>query len=72
MSSAFSVDVLRATATRHGDKDGAAISKRTGVSQSTLSRLFAGQTVPTLPTLVAIRAAYGLGLDEMVPTETAA
>ncbi|MET8624581.1 helix-turn-helix transcriptional regulator [Kitasatospora sp. NPDC004669] len=72
MDSTFSADALIAVAIRHGDNDGAAISKRTGVSQSTVSRLLAGHTVPSLTTLVALRAAYRLSLDAMVPAEQAA
>nr|WP_235215332.1 helix-turn-helix domain-containing protein [Phaeacidiphilus oryzae] len=44
----------------------AALSERTGISQSTLSRLESGQRRPTLELLLPLARAYGVGLDELV------
>lgn len=49
-----------------GDDDVPAISKRIGISPTTFYRLAAGTTAPSLPTLWALRHAYGLKLDALV------
>ncbi|WP_327594609.1 helix-turn-helix transcriptional regulator [Streptomyces chartreusis] len=61
-----------------GDKTHAQIARRLKVKQSTVSRLLAGTTAPSLGTLLAIKGAYGIPLDELVvedapaPAETGA
>lgn len=42
------------------------IAQRIGVRSSTMGRLIAGRTTPSLSTLVALRAAYGISLDDLV------
>ncbi|MFF4900546.1 helix-turn-helix domain-containing protein [Streptomyces sp. NPDC001068] len=49
-----------------GDRTHAAIARRLQLRQSTVSRLIAGITAPSLPTLLAMRAAYGISLDDLV------
>ncbi|WP_030612216.1 helix-turn-helix domain-containing protein [Streptomyces sclerotialus] len=43
-----------------------ALSERTGISLSTLSRLESGQRKPTLELLLPLAKAYGVQLDELV------
>lgn len=43
-----------------------ALSRRTGISPSTLSRLESGRRRPTIELLLRIAVAYGLTLDELV------
>jgi transcriptional regulator with XRE-family HTH domain len=63
------LDAIAAAAAEHGDQTATKISKRTGISQAALSRLLARQTKPSVNTLVAFRAAYGISLDELIPRE---
>lgn len=62
----FRVDVLTDRARALGDETHYAIAQRAGVRESTISRLVAGRTVPSLPTLAALAAAYGTSLDDLV------
>lgn len=48
-----------------------ALSRRTGISVSTLSRLEAGHRKPTLELLLPLARAYQVALDELVDTPTA-
>lgn len=60
--------VIEQAASKAGDVGGSAISRRTGVSQATLSRLKRGRgKAPTLATLLAIRHAYRISIDSMLP-----
>lgn len=74
----FRADVLARKAKDVGDTTHYAIALRTGVRESTISRLLSGQTVPTLSTLIAVADAYDMALDELVgrtrivPTQRAA
>ncbi|MFC9604626.1 helix-turn-helix domain-containing protein [Streptomyces niveus] len=65
-------DILRACANKAGDETAGAIARKTGVRQSTVSRLLAGSTTPSLPTLIAMRAAYSISLDDLVNSGEAA
>ncbi|MGW3971110.1 helix-turn-helix domain-containing protein [Streptomyces ardesiacus] len=56
-------------AREHGDKLDIEIARRVRLTQSTVSRLLTGQTTPSLSSLVALRAAYGISLDELVPVQ---
>ncbi|GAA0493788.1 helix-turn-helix transcriptional regulator [Streptomyces olivaceiscleroticus] len=47
----------------------AALSERTGISPSTLSRLESGQRKPTLELLLPLAREYGVRLDELVGAE---
>lgn len=62
----FRADVLTAKAEAVGDTTNRLVAQRTGVRESTISRLVNGQTVPTLLTLGAIASAYGTTLDDLV------
>ncbi|GGZ23915.1 hypothetical protein GCM10010387_16470 [Streptomyces inusitatus] len=63
---AFRSDVLIKKARAAGDTTLYAIAVRTGVRESTISRILAGLTIPTLATLASIATAYGTTLDELV------
>lgn len=62
----FRADVLAQKAEAAGDRTHYAIAERTGVRESTISRIIAARTIPTLPTLVAMAIAYGTTLDDLV------
>ncbi|MFH7336642.1 helix-turn-helix transcriptional regulator [Streptomyces hygroscopicus] len=49
-----------------GDRTHAQIARRLKLRQSTVSRLLTGTTAPSLKTLLAIKAAYGIPLDDLV------
>ncbi|MFB8348004.1 helix-turn-helix domain-containing protein [Streptomyces niveus] len=59
-------DILRERAVKAGDETAGAIARKTGVRESTVSRLLAGRTTPSLSTLVAMRSVYGISLDDLV------
>jgi transcriptional regulator with XRE-family HTH domain len=61
---------LRSLRTEH-DMTLAAVSRATGISVSTLSRLEAGQRKPTLELLLPLARAYQVALDELVETPAA-
>lgn len=61
-------DVLCEQARKIGDRTHRAIALRAGVEQSTITRLLTGRTTPTAATLVALRQAYGVSLDDLLPT----
>ena len=63
---------LTSAAARAGDLTAYAMAHRIGVRQSTISRILAGRTVPSLPTIGALALAYGLKLDDLVEYQTAA
>ncbi|MFJ7592459.1 helix-turn-helix domain-containing protein [Streptomyces sp. NPDC097617] len=62
----FRADVLSKKAQAVGDTTNFDIAVRTGVRESTISRLMAGLTMPTVGTLGAIAVAYGTTLDDLV------
>ncbi|MEH0520536.1 helix-turn-helix transcriptional regulator [Streptomyces stelliscabiei] len=61
---------LRSAAAAKGDLTSYAIWKRTGVAQSTLSRLRRGVAKPAAETLLALSQAYGLSVDELIDRDT--
>jgi transcriptional regulator with XRE-family HTH domain len=66
---AAAIDQIAPRLRRAREKKGvtlAALSRTTGVSTSTLSRVESGQRRPSLELLLPITAALGLGLDEIV------
>ncbi|MDH6189212.1 Helix-turn-helix protein [Streptomyces sp. ADI96-15] len=65
-SARFCADFLTKKATAAGDITLHAIALRTGVRESTISRLVSGRTAPSLATLVAVADAYGCSLDDLV------
>lgn len=66
----FSADVLADKALAAGDITHQAIAHRIGVRESTIYRLLAGRTTPTLETACRIARAYGTSLDDLVPAHT--
>lgn len=56
---------LREKAEGVGDATPRAIAQRIGVAESTISRLFSGAT-PKIETLIALRDAYGLPIEDLV------
>ncbi|MYS78168.1 helix-turn-helix domain-containing protein [Streptomyces sp. SID5926] len=59
-------DLLLKTASAHGDRSCYAIAKRTGIAESTLSRLRRGVAKPAAETLLVLSQAYGLSVDELI------
>lgn len=59
-------DRLRKAAAAKGDLSSYAISKRTGLAESTLSRLRRGLVAPATGSLLTLAAAYGLTVDDLV------
>lgn len=59
-------DRLREAAAAKGDASSYAIAKRTGLAESTLSRLNRGKSRPTTGSLLILAAAYDLTVDELV------
>jgi transcriptional regulator with XRE-family HTH domain len=49
-----------------GDRTHADIARKLRLTQSTVSRLLSGTTSPSLRTLLRIRHAYGIPLDDQV------
>lgn len=64
------VERLRSAAAAKGDHTSYAIWKRTGVAQSTLSRLKRGIARPAADTLLILSAAYGVSVDELIDRGT--
>ena len=63
---------LREAADRAGDDNGAKISRRTGICESTVSRLMRGRVAPNLATLLSLRSAYRVPLDNLVDDDSEA
>ncbi|MEU6462763.1 helix-turn-helix transcriptional regulator [Streptomyces sp. NPDC046976] len=61
---------LRAARERHGATL-AGVSRSTGISSSTLSRMETGRRKPTLEVLLQLSKEYGVGLDELAGTAPA-
>lgn len=59
-------DVLRDKAGEAGDSTDAEIAERAGVNQSTISRLLAGETKPSVRTLYALSGAYDVPMNELL------
>ena len=64
------VERLRSAAAAKGDHTSYAIWKRTGVAQSTLSRLHRGIAKPAADTLLTLASAYELSVDELIDRDT--
>lgn len=67
-------DRLQEAAAAKGDRSSYAIAKRTGLAQSTLSRLRRGLAKPATGSLLILSATYGLSVDELLehPTKESA
>jgi transcriptional regulator with XRE-family HTH domain len=61
--------LLLSKAREKGDLNPAAIARRLETNRSTVVRLITGQTVPSVPSLLAMRRAYGISLDDLVPED---
>ncbi|MFD8577215.1 helix-turn-helix domain-containing protein [Streptomyces virginiae] len=60
------IDQLRNAALKAGDQRPADIAKRTGISESALSRMLRGQSTPGLVTIMKLRDSYGLTNKDLI------
>jgi transcriptional regulator with XRE-family HTH domain len=58
--------VLRKKAKAAGDTEQREIARRTGLDEGALSRLLAGTRSPSLETVVALAAAYGGPIEDLL------
>ncbi|WP_329032203.1 helix-turn-helix domain-containing protein [Streptomyces sp. NBC_01725] len=65
------VNKLRAVARNRGDRTGYAIAKRTGLHESTVSRLLRGQQQPGANTLLLLARVYGTDFEDLIDTTQA-
>ncbi|PSK52397.1 hypothetical protein B0E38_04723 [Streptomyces sp. 111WW2] len=49
-----------------GGVNASAIARRTRITRSTVTRLLTGETEPSVMSLLAMRRAYGISLDDLV------
>lgn len=63
---------LGEVAAAKGDRSSYAIAKRTGLAESTLSRLRRGISSPTTSSLMALAAAYDVAVDDLIEVKAAA
>ncbi|GAA4663019.1 helix-turn-helix domain-containing protein [Streptomyces youssoufiensis] len=63
---------LQAAAAARGDHSAYAIARRTGLSQSAISRLRRGIAAPATRTLLILADTYGLRVEDLVVTGTEA
>lgn len=64
---------LRDAATAAGDESNTAIARRTGISESAVSRMLRGQARPLFETVLLIGRSYGLTYEDLIEeTEAAA
>lgn len=66
MPTCLNVPKLLRIAAEHGDQTRYAIYRRTGLAESTVHRMIAGKTEPTLPTLRRLAAAYGVTVPDLL------
>jgi transcriptional regulator with XRE-family HTH domain len=57
---------LEQAAEAKGDRTSYAIAKRTGLAQSTVNRLRQGLVRPATSSLLALSAAYGLSVEDLI------
>jgi len=60
---------LHEVAAARGDHSNYAIAKRTGLNQTTLSRICRGVAKPAAGTLLVLSSAYGVSVDELIERE---
>lgn len=60
---------LHEAAAARGDHSNYAIAKRTGLNQTTLSRICRGIARPAAETLLVLSSTYGLSVDELIERE---
>lgn len=66
MRTGLSVPALLRIAATRGDRTRYAIAKRCGLAQSTVLRLFAGQSAPTMTTLNRIATTYDVSVTDLL------
>lgn len=66
MSYRLRITALRGLAEQKGDTSGYAIAKRTGLHESTISRILRGQSQPGAKALMRFRTAYGSSVDDLI------
>ncbi|MFF5670321.1 helix-turn-helix domain-containing protein [Streptomyces hygroscopicus] len=66
MSYRLRTDRLRDLAKAKGDESGYAIAQRTGLAESTISRLLRGKTQPGAKALMCFRKAYGATAEDLM------
>lgn len=66
------VNKLRAVARTRGDRTGYAIAKRTGLHESTVSRLLRGQQQPGANTLLLLASVYSTDFEDLIETSATA
>lgn len=62
----FNAERFMAAAKRMGDTSGYAIARRTGLTQSAVSRILAGRRQPTLTSAALMARTYETPLDDLV------
>ncbi|MDH6709804.1 transcriptional regulator with XRE-family HTH domain [Kitasatospora sp. MAA19] len=62
----FDTERLMEAAARMGDNSGYAIARRTGLTQSAVSRILAGRRQPTLTSAALMARTYSTPLDDLV------
>ncbi|WP_328427813.1 helix-turn-helix domain-containing protein [Streptomyces sp. NBC_00443] len=62
----LNADALREKARAAGDTEQREIARRTGIDEGALSRLLAGTRSPSLETVVALAAAYGGPIEDLL------
>lgn len=63
----LSIEALKAAAmTAHGVATGYAISRRTGISESSAYRILSGAAQPDLNTAMRLASAYGVSVEDLV------
>lgn len=61
---------LQEAAAAKGDHTNYAIAKRTGLNQTTLSRICRGLVQPAAGTLLTLATTYGVSIDELIDRDT--
>jgi transcriptional regulator with XRE-family HTH domain len=64
----FRLDIpkLLEAAKRHGDKHNAAIARRTGIAESSVSRILRGEAQPDLNSAMRFAEQYGIDLRDVI------
>jgi transcriptional regulator with XRE-family HTH domain len=60
------IDELRKAARKAGDQRAVDIAKRTGISESAVSRMLRGHSTPGLVTIMKLRDSYGLTNKDLI------
>ncbi|MFJ3923081.1 helix-turn-helix domain-containing protein [Streptomyces sp. NPDC090022] len=60
------IDQLRDAARKAGDQRAVDIAKRTGISESAVSRMLRGRSTPGLGTIMKLRDTYGLTNTDLI------